>query len=247
MPPAIQTEGSWPGEVVLRRGWSRGTARQWNPLINAGALRLHRGNSSFLSEATEWVAQAAGGPVLSPALYPTAVRIWERSGYRELLALNVMEKAVRPVAEGPEWITTTVEPDFDALERVDRTAFDRFWHMGAGGLVEAFSATPRSVVIEARREGNLLGYAMIGSQAGSCFVQRVAVEPTSRGQGLGSAMLDRSEAWAGRSGAATMILNVRPDNDQARTLYKRHGFTDTVTKLKVLTYPADSLSSWSVS
>jgi ribosomal protein S18 acetylase RimI-like enzyme len=119
--------------------------------------------------------------------------------------------------------------------------------MGAGGLVEAFRATPRSVVVEARQDGKLAGYAMIGSQAGSCFVQRVAVDPTSRGRGLGSALLNRSEAWARRVGAVTMILNVRPDNEQARNLYKRHGFQDTVARLHVLSFPADSLHSWSVS
>lgn len=243
----MQIDGSWPGEVILRRGWARGTARQWNPLMNAGSFRLLRGNSGFLAEATEWVAGAAGGPVLSPALYSSAVRIWERSGYRELLRLNVMEKAVLPTPEGPGWITTTAEPDFAALEGVDRVAFDRFWHMGAEGLDEAFRSTPRSVVIEARRDDTLLGYAMIGSQAGSCFVQRVAVDPTSRGQGLGSAMLNRSEAWARKMGAATMILNVRPDNEQARGLYKRHGFNDTAATLHVLSFPSDSLPSWSVS
>ncbi|CAN5856893.1 hypothetical protein BH23ACT4_BH23ACT4_01920 [soil metagenome] len=242
MPPAIQIEGSWPGEILLRRGWARGTARQWNPLIKAGSLRLLRGNSGFLTEATEWVARAAGGQVLSPALYPSAVRVWERSGYEELLRLNVMEKAVRPTkSETPVSITTTAEPDFAALEDVDRAAFDRFWHMGAGGLVEAFGATPRSVVVEARQEGNLVGYAMIGSQGGACFVQRVAVDPTSRGQGLGSAMMDRSETWARRVGAVTMILNVRSDNEQARSLYNRHGFVDTVARLHVLSFPADSV------
>lgn len=209
--------------------------------MNAGSLRLLRGNSGFLSEATEWVARAADGQVLSPALYPTAVRIWERSGYQELLRLNVMEKVVRPPSETPDWITTTAEPDFAALEAVDRTAFDRFWHMGAGGLVEAFGATPRSVVVEARQDDKLVGYAMIGSQAGSCFIQRVAVDPASRGQGLGSELLNRSEAWARRVGAVTMVLNVRPDNEQARNLYRRHGFQDTVARLHVLSYPADSL------
>lgn len=209
--------------------------------MKAGSLRLLRGNSGFLAEATEWVARAAGGPVLSPALYPSAVRIWERSGYRELLRLNVMEKAVLPTPEGLSWITTTADPDFAALEGVDRAAFDRFWHMGAGGLVEAFRATPRSVVVEARQDGTLLGYAMIGSQAGSCFVQRVAVDPTSRGQGLASAMLNKSEAWARQVGAVTMILNVRPDNEQARSLYNRHGFSDTATTLHVLSFPFDSL------
>lgn len=211
--------------------------------MKAGALRLLRGNSGFLSEATEWVAQAAGGPVLSPALYPSAVRIWERSGYQELLRLNVMEKVVNPPSESPEGTTTTAEPDFAALESVDRTAFDRFWHMGSGGLVEAFRATPRSVVVEARQGGNLVGYAMIGRQAESCFVQRIAVDPTSRGQGLGSALLNRSEVWARQTGAATMILNVRPDNDQARSLYTRHGFNDTAVRLHVLSFPVDGLSS----
>lgn len=210
--------------------------------MKAGSLRLLRGNSGFLAEATEWVARAAGGPVLSPALYPSAIRIWERSGYQELLRLNVMEKVVRPTpSETPGSITTTTDPDFAALEEVDRTAFDPFWHMGAGGLVEAFRATPRSIVVEARQDENLIGYAMIGSQAGSCFVQRVAVGPTGRGQGLGSAMLNRSEAWARQVGAATMILNVRPDNEQALSLYSRHGFSDTVAHLHVLSFPGDSL------
>lgn len=235
----MQIDGSWPGEVILRRGWARGAARQWNPLMDAGSLRLLRGNSGFLAEATEWVARAAGGPVLSPALYPSAARIWERTGYRELLRLDVMEKPVVPTPDVPGWITINAEPDFAALEDVDRAAFDRFWHMGASGLAEAFRSTPRSVVVEARRDETLLGYAMVGGQAGSCFVQRVAVDPASRGQGLGSALLNRSEAWARRVGAATLILNVRPDNEQARSLYKRHGFNDTVTTLHVLSFPDD--------
>lgn len=210
--------------------------------MKAGALRLVRGSSSFLAEATEWVTAAAGGPVLSPALYPSAVRVWKRSGYRELLGLNVMEKAVGKSPEIPEWITTTAEPDFAALESVDRGAFDRFWHMGTGGLEEAFRATPRSVVVEVQLDGRLLGYAMLGSQAGVCFVQRIAVLPDSRGNGIGVAMLETAEAWARTVGAATMILNVRPDNEDARGLYKRQGFADTGTRLHVLSYPGDSLS-----
>jgi [ribosomal protein S18]-alanine N-acetyltransferase len=210
--------------------------------MEAGALRLVRGSSSFLAEATEWVTAAAGGPVLSPALYPSAVRLWERSGYRELLGLNVMEKPVGKTPGSPGWITTTTEPDFAALESVDRRAFDRFWHMGSGGLTEAFRATPHSVVVEARQGGRLLGYAMLGSQAGACFVQRIAVGPDSRGNGIGIAMLESAEAWARTVGAATMILNVRRDNEHARGLYKRQGFADTGTRLHVLSYPADSLS-----
>jgi ribosomal protein S18 acetylase RimI-like enzyme len=238
----MQIGGNWPDGVTLRRGWARGTARQWNPLIKAGALRLVRGNSSFLTEATSWVARAAGGSVLSPALYPSAARVWERSGYSELLGLNIMEKAVTAPATTPDWITTSTDPDMAELEVVDRSAFDRFWHMGRAGLSEAFGATPRSVLVEARQGGNLHGYAMLGNQAGVCFVQRIAVDPDHRNSGVGGLLMDRTEAWAVQVGAGTMILNVRPDNDQARRLYMRKGFRDTGSSLHVLSYQGDSLS-----
>jgi ribosomal protein S18 acetylase RimI-like enzyme len=242
VPSALQIEGEWPESVTLRRGWARGNARPWNPLVNAGALRLVRGNSSFLAEATAWVAGAAGGSVLSPALYPSAARIWERSGYSELLGLKVMEKAVAAPAPTPDWITTSTEPDLAELEKVDRSAFDRFWHMGRAGLSEAFGATPKSMLVEARTGGCLLGYAMLGNQAGVCFVQRIAVDPDHRNNGIGGLLMDRSEAWAAQVGAGTMILNVRPDNEEARRLYRRKGFRDTGTNLHVLSYQSDSLS-----
>lgn len=242
VPSALQIEGNWPDGVTLRRGWARGTARLWNPLVDAGALRLVRGNSSFLAAATDWVARAAGGSVLSPALYPSAARVWEKTGYRELLGLNVMEKAVAAPAQTPDWITTSPEPDMAELEELDRSAFDRFWHMGGAGLSEAFGATPRTVLVEARQIGALRGYAMLGSQAGVCFVQRIAVDPGHRNSGIGGLLMDRSEAWAVQVGAATMILNVRPDNDQARRLYMRKGFRDTGASLHVLRYQGDSLS-----
>jgi len=211
-------------------------------LVNAGALRLVRGNSSFLAEATAWVAGAAGGSVLSPALYPSAARIWERSGYSELLGLKVMEKAVAAPAPTPDWITTSTEPDLAELEKVDRSAFDRFWHMGRAGLSEAFGATPKSMLVEARTGGGLLGYAMLGNQAGVCFVQRIAVDPDHRNSGIGGLLMDRSEAWAAQVGAGAMILNVRPDNEEARRLYRRKGFRDTGANLHVLSYQSDSLS-----
>jgi ribosomal protein S18 acetylase RimI-like enzyme len=153
-----------------------------------------------------------------------------------------MEKAVAAMAPTPDWITTSTEPDLAELEKVDRSAFDRFWHMGRAGLSEAFGATPKSMLVEARTGGCLLGYAMLGNQAGVCFVQRIAVDPDHRNNGIGGLLMDRSEAWAAQVGAGTMILNVRPDNEEARRLYRRKGFRDTGTNLHVLSYQGDSLS-----
>lgn len=237
----MHVDGQWPGTVALRKGWGRATARPWNPLTRAGAIRLLRGNSTFLGEATEWTLEVAGKHALSPALYPSGARIWERSGYGELLRLEIMEKSIAPSPDEEDLVETAVEHDLEEMETLDRAAFDAFWHMGSAGLAEAITATPRSAVLEVRGGSGLAGYAIVGAQLGVSFLQRIAVHPTQRRQGLGGALVRAAERWSARRGAAIMVLNVRPDNQAARDLYLRSGFRATGKDLLVLSYPADSL------
>lgn len=237
----MHVDGQWPGTVALRKGWGRATARPWNPLTSAGAIRLLRGNSTFLGEATEWTLQVAGTHALSPALYPSGARVWERSGYGELLKLEIMEKSIAPSPEDDPLVDTAAEPDLDEMESLDRDAFDPFWHMGSAGLAEAITATPRSVVLEVRAGSGLAGYAIVGAQLGVSFLQRIAVDPSRGRQGLGGALVRAAERWAALRGAGIMVLNVRPDNHPARDLYLRSGFRSTGKDLLVLSYPADSL------
>lgn len=236
MPGPLQIDGKWPESVTIRRGWGKAIARPWNDLTGHGSIRLVRGNSVFLGDAAEWVADKVNGTVLSPALYPSGVRIWERAGFTTLLQLNIMEKILEDRDEPSDRVKVVQHPNIEELGHVDQRAFDRFWHMGEAGLVEAINAAPESRVIEARHNGDLVGYAIVGVQLGIAFLQRIAVEPNHRSTGLGSELLGAASNWSLDVGAASMILNVELENETARNVYLRAGFVDTKKHLRVVRY-----------
>ena len=53
----------------------------------------------------------------------------------------------------------------------------------------------------------------------------LAVTAEAEGQGIGSALLDRSEAWARERGSDRLTLSALVTNSRARSLYERRGFT----------------------
>lgn len=236
----LQIDGNWPELVTVRRGWGKAQARPWNDLSGDGTVRLLRGNSSFLEQATSWVLERIEGRVLSPALYRSGARVWERAGFVPLLDLMIMEKQFGEPADPTDDISRSTEPDLDVLEAIDGKAFEPFWHMSRVGIQEALDATPSSAVLVATVDDAAVGYAIVGNQIGLSFLQRIAVDPAHAGQGIGGRLLDAAERWAMGSGTATLVLNVRPDNPSARSLYLKKGFVDTGNRLQVLQYGSTS-------
>lgn len=53
----------------------------------------------------------------------------------------------------------------------------------------------------------------------------LAVTAEAEGQGVGSALLDRSEAWARERGSDRLTLSALVTNSRARALYERRGFS----------------------
>jgi ribosomal protein S18 acetylase RimI-like enzyme len=200
-------------------------ARPWNDEVFDPAVRLERGSSEFLRAVAEHLAPYGSGAVYSPALYPEATRVWSKAGFEPFGRLEVMEMRLGPGITPPRHqIEPIRDPSWASLVAIDRLAFEGFWRMGEAGLVEAMRATPRSVVLEARLDGALAGYALTGAQTTLSFLQRVAVAPAFSGQGVGSSLVRASLAWAAARGSRVMVLNVRPENERARQLYEREGF-----------------------
>lgn len=238
MSGAFQIEGQWPATTTLRRGWGKATARLWNRASGQGALRLIRGNTAFLDDATGWTAERGGGVVLSPALYPGATRNWKRVGYQPGFELKIMERRLRAHDTNLDRISPLQQPDLAQLETIDRSAFDDFWHMDREGIEEALEATPRQRVFAGFIEDEMVGYAIIGAQLGVSFLQRIAVVPDHQGRGLGTEMIEAGSDWATTTGATTMLLNVRGENRGAVELYRSLGFDDTNKFLHVLKFVA---------
>jgi [ribosomal protein S18]-alanine N-acetyltransferase len=93
----------------------------------------------------------------------------------------------------------------------------------AGELTQP--ATRYYIVAEA--EGLVAGYAGLAAIPGDCGdVQTIAVRADRQGQGIGTAMLGDLIATAAARRCREVFLEVRADNDRARLLYQRTGFTE---------------------
>lgn len=233
----LHLDGEWPSPVILRKGWAKAVARPWNDDLSDIALRLERGGHSFLNHVSAHLAELVDGSVFSPALYEFATRIWRRAGYADQIHLDIMERSLGTVTDPgphPTWVEDS--PDMHALASIDRRAFEGFWQLGESGLSEAVKATAAAVVIMAGDDSEPFGYAIVGSQMDTAFLQRIAVVPDHEGSGYGSSLLNAATAWARKRGARTMILNVRPDSTRARDFYLRAGFDMTGSKLHVLRF-----------
>lgn len=77
-----------------------------------------------------------------------------------------------------------------------------------GGRIEGFLS------IEVHRENeNFLYY------------DDLSVSKAHRGKGIGTALLDKGEAYCKALGLSTLVLHVETDNERARALYEKRGFT----------------------
>ncbi|MFV1963112.1 MAG: GNAT family N-acetyltransferase [Acidimicrobiia bacterium] len=236
MSPRLRIEGGWPAPVTLSRGWARANARPWNDETSDAFLRLARGSHDFLAAASEDLVDLSRASVYSPALYPSSTRIWKRCGYEETFHLNVMERSVTSNRSGP---TTPIDesrtPDWHAIMEIDRLAFQGFWRMSLAGLMEAMASTTRSVVLTVG-DTETVGYAIVGAQWNVSYLQRIAVHPEHTGKNIGSDLVRAALAWARRTAAQTMVLNIREENVHARRLYSKEGFVLTGAALRILRY-----------
>jgi ribosomal-protein-alanine N-acetyltransferase len=70
------------------------------------------------------------------------------------------------------------------------------------------------------------GYAVSALAGDVADLQRVAVDPSSRGRGVASALVAALLDAARTDGAARVLLEVAADNGAALGLYARHGFAE---------------------
>ena len=228
--------GAFPAVVVLRRGWARAVARPWNDDNIDAAIRLERGTHTFLRAASEAVGATIAGSIYSPALYRTSRRPWVKAGYEPHRSLDIMERSLAGTDGASTGSVTEIAADrVTGLASLDNESFEGFWRIGTLGLAESVAATPNSVVLTVW-DSAPIGYAIVGAQFGNAFLQRIAVHPDHRGQGHGSALITEAARWAARIGARSLLLNVRRDNNSARSLYERHGFNATGGSLTVMRY-----------
>lgn len=129
--------------------------------------------------------------------------------------------------------------DLDAVTAVDRAAFPPFWQLDREGLSDALAATPDTrwrVSRPGRRRapGRVDGYVICGRAGSRGFVQRLAVDPSCQGRGIGSRLLLDGLHWMRRRGVSIAVVNTQFGNEPALRLYRRVGFVEEPLGLSVL-------------
>jgi ribosomal protein S18 acetylase RimI-like enzyme len=120
---------------------------------------------------------------------------------------------------------------------IDAGAFTPLWRMSADGLREAFEATTRAAVLATTTDDTMTGFAIVGLAGPTAYLQRIAVDPTAQGGGLGRAMVRAAMGWGVQRGATAMLLNTQPDNEASAALYEAEGFHEVTPGLVVLRKP----------
>jgi len=121
---------------------------------------------------------------------------------------------------------------FDVV-RIETRSFPQPWPVGA---FERFLGDPGFLVAadsDGESDRDVVGFVVAdpvdthGPPVG--HVKDIAVHPDHRERGVGATLLDRALAALRDAGAETATLEVREDNEAARSLYDRFGFDELRT------------------
>ena len=91
----------------------------------------------------------------------------------------------------------------------------------------AYLADPDRVVLAAREDSRIIGYAMLirgGGGAPTVELSKMYVLPSRHRSGAATALMQSGIAWASDHGAAMLWLGVNQDNQRAQRFYRKHGF-----------------------
>jgi ribosomal-protein-alanine N-acetyltransferase len=99
-------------------------------------------------------------------------------------------------------------------------------HWGEREYDALFAAeAPRRIALVAEEaDAEILGFVIARCADDEWEIENVVVAPEQRHRGLGSALVRELAQEAGRSGAVSVLLEVRESNAAARRLYEKIGF-----------------------
>ena len=109
------------------------------------------------------------------------------------------------------------------VAEMDREYFSRPWSQDSWES-ELYNTTVSLVVAETE-DGHVLGYGVLGVILDEGCLEKIAVRPEHRRQGVAQAILSAYLRY-GEEHLAFLTLEVREDNESAIALYAKNGFVE---------------------
>src|SRR4029434_412684 len=112
--------------------------------------------------------------------------------------------------------------DLDAVLGIERASFSMPWSRGAFLYEMQQNRVARCWVMH--EDAGLVGYLCLWEVADEVHITTIAVRPDVRRRGLGRMLLGGILDDARQRRIRQFVLEVRPSNTEARTLYESFGF-----------------------
>lgn len=159
----------------------------------------------------------------------------ERHGFHVAQRLVLLQHDEPGSAGAPAHRVHRLPDEQDAqAAALDATSFGPEWTLDREALADVRTATPRHRARATHGPGGTLtGYAVTGRDSRLGFLQRLAVHPDRRRDGLGRALVQDSLRWAARWRVQRVLVNTPHDNDAALALYEGLGFHRLADGLQV--------------
>jgi ribosomal protein S18 acetylase RimI-like enzyme len=116
------------------------------------------------------------------------------------------------------------ERDFTDLLELDHRAFPWLWGYSAEEFVEYADSPGVAHDVGRDPDGRIVAYVGTTRFRSWGHLDRIAVDPTLQGMGLGRAALDYAVMALANAGARRIGLSTQGNNTSSRALYERYGF-----------------------
>lgn len=195
-----------------------------------------------IEEATECARERGARAVRTSALFPRAAEALLTAGFSPIDQLALLTSELDPdhLASLPE-IEHRTRPMHPWMHRraavVDRAAFGPTWGNDAASLRDIRRATPVHHARTVQHGRAVVGFAISGAAGDNGYLQRVAVDPEQRRQGIARDLVVDALHWMARSHRARCLVNTGIDNVGALALYEGLGFRRLADDLTIAERP----------
>lgn len=132
--------------------------------------------------------------------------------------------------------------DLDAVAEIERLSFSLPW---SRSMLEQGISNDLDHYLIIEKWGQLAGYINFRFLAGEGEIERIAVHPRFRGQGLGRKLMEAMEEYGKSQGVTDITLEVRNSNEKAINLYESCGFVKEAVRKGYYREPVeDAIIMW---
>lgn len=121
-------------------------------------------------------------------------------------------------------IVPMTEADLDEVEEIEKICFHDPWSRKI--FTETLANEGTTALLAREMNGGILGYIFFTVVLDEGGVDNIAVRPEARRLGIGSALLEAFHDYGKARGLAFLLLEVRPSNQGAVTLYRKMGYKE---------------------